>query len=1262
MRLKTLLQSCLAAVVLALAVTPAFATKMIIQATSLKNWRGPTTGVYLEIYADQAFVETTGGTTIQPGAPGSGTWYKRYPCTVTTSTDPDTAETIYSLNIPSIFLESTTNPTIGTRSARYNCYFAGPNGFRIPYQGFMNIAVPASFAHSPTTMGTWEDIAAFNTGPQRPQYDLTYYSREETNRLIAAAIVGTGGLTTLNGLGGAIQTFGNDTNVTIVSSGTTHTLTWAGTLSVDRGGIGTGTLTSNGVLYGNGTGAVTATAQGATNSILVASGGAPSFSQTPTINTSLTIGTASAQTGSLKLANSTNANLVTIQPGVTSSSYTWTLPLAQGAANSILANNGSGTLSWTTTPTLGSTTVSTLTDSALTSGRVVIAGTSGLLADDSNFLWDATNDRLSIGTTDSTNSVNLPNAGYLSGRGSVAAAQVKIASVSDQTQYTGVATSTTVDAITLGSSVPVAHVYTDGGATALKPLAPDNQIRAAGIRVGFGTAGAYNDSSSSNIFHFSAQASNIGSANTVAGFFEAQALGSAANVWAINPVAYVNVGGTTTASAIMLEGNFGALGVSPNQAAYGIVLASNVDALTPAGTVKSFFQMQANTATSGAVNGIVFSDGTGQAVTNAQIYAQGTTATYAGLYTLSTYATGFDFAQSTFSSGSQIRLANGGAASSGIRAQNNANSASFNVARMTTGDYLEYGDGNSGLTGIRFLASAGSSETLRMLGGSSGLPGNAGFNQSTPTAQIHETAIGKRAVTGTDCQATAGAPGVSCTGSTFTTELAPGSTVLLSTEPSTPYTVKTITSDTALVLTQNVATNTPPTGTTILSDYRPLLVEAASGQDWLEVTNQHVLKITGDSTYSDLRGMISLVALNNSAKRLTLGINDASSYAYISSFQESVGWKPLFLQAGAAGTAVGGVVIGTASPSSAGAMLKVEGAQTNPGANNVGSEFNNFSTSNAYYQKVSAQYLSAGAWYGPNIGLYSRPLDATDTAGEAVLNVPIAAFGGKNFFGPDVSQVSTAPANVFTAVVDIYGVPTDTITLGTDTAQIVNTLNTVAGVNTTWNTVNAPDWLQPGDAVWFASEPATAYEIATVSSNTAATLTSTVVSSQTGEARKDPYLLRLRNSAGSERLRVESNGKMVLGGVSTEGVKTKTLTEGAATSFVQVGVPQGSNVAGYVEYTCYADDGTDFQARTGIIPFSIVNKAGTETVTVGTVTTATEVVAVSSGTLTLAITGDTTPTDGVNLQANATSSLAQTTLAIKYYVRITSGAAKLTPQ
>lgn len=58
------------------------------------------------------------------------------------------------------------------------------------------------------------------------------------------------------------------------------------------------------------------------------------------------LGGAGATTGSLLWYNSTNTNTVNLQSGVTTSSYTLTLPTAQGAAKSFLQNDGSGNLSW----------------------------------------------------------------------------------------------------------------------------------------------------------------------------------------------------------------------------------------------------------------------------------------------------------------------------------------------------------------------------------------------------------------------------------------------------------------------------------------------------------------------------------------------------------------------------------------------------------------------------------------------------------------------------------------------------------------------------------------------------------------------------------------------------------------------------------------------------------------------------------------------------------------------------------------------------
>jgi hypothetical protein len=73
-----------------------------------------------------------------------------------------------------------------------------------------------------------------------------------------------------------VQAITNDTNVTGSIATQTLTLSWTGTLAVSRGGIGVGTLASNGVLYGNGTGAVQALAVNstATNKFLTQSSSA----------------------------------------------------------------------------------------------------------------------------------------------------------------------------------------------------------------------------------------------------------------------------------------------------------------------------------------------------------------------------------------------------------------------------------------------------------------------------------------------------------------------------------------------------------------------------------------------------------------------------------------------------------------------------------------------------------------------------------------------------------------------------------------------------------------------------------------------------------------------------------------------------------------------------------------------------------------------------------------------------------------------------
>jgi trimeric autotransporter adhesin len=64
------------------------------------------------------------------------------------------------------------------------------------------------------------------------------------------------------------------------------------------------------------------------------------------------LGGAAASTGSILFYSAATPNTVNIQAGATSSNYTLTLPTSQGAPNTVLTNDGIGTLSWNTVASL----------------------------------------------------------------------------------------------------------------------------------------------------------------------------------------------------------------------------------------------------------------------------------------------------------------------------------------------------------------------------------------------------------------------------------------------------------------------------------------------------------------------------------------------------------------------------------------------------------------------------------------------------------------------------------------------------------------------------------------------------------------------------------------------------------------------------------------------------------------------------------------------------------------------------------------------
>ncbi len=206
------------------------------------------------------------------------------------------------------------------------------------------------------------------------------------------------GITDLNGLTGASQTFVNDTNVTMVSSGTTHTLTWASQLSVARGGTGAATLT--GVLIGNGTSAVTGvtTSAGIFAAISDESGsGALLGGTAPTItggtHTAITsLGIRSTGSGAFDLTLANTENL--------SAGRTLTLKVNDAARTMDLGGNltlggafttvGSSALSFTVSggTSLGLPTSGNLiTGSSLAANQLAYASTSSNVTSSSALTW-----------------------------------------------------------------------------------------------------------------------------------------------------------------------------------------------------------------------------------------------------------------------------------------------------------------------------------------------------------------------------------------------------------------------------------------------------------------------------------------------------------------------------------------------------------------------------------------------------------------------------------------------------------------------------------------------------------------------------------------------------------------------------------------------------------------------------------------------------------------------------------------------------------
>jgi hypothetical protein len=257
-----------------------------------------------------------------------------------------TAVTSVSGTAGSVTVTGTTTPVISLTAAygdsvnpyaskTANFVLAAPNGSAgVPvFRALATADLPAApsvtnalvlKADTGTTEGT--DLYTFNGGTAK------------TLNIVGGTgitIAKVAGQWTINGSASGVTTISFGTTGLTPSTGTAGAVTVAGTLVVGNGGTGATTFTANGVLLGNTTSAITATAAGTADQVLriPGAGGAPAFG-------AIDVSKAAAVTGILAVANGGN--------GTSDGSVTGTgaLTITAGGTNTNinLVPNGTGTV------------------------------------------------------------------------------------------------------------------------------------------------------------------------------------------------------------------------------------------------------------------------------------------------------------------------------------------------------------------------------------------------------------------------------------------------------------------------------------------------------------------------------------------------------------------------------------------------------------------------------------------------------------------------------------------------------------------------------------------------------------------------------------------------------------------------------------------------------------------------------------------------------------------------------------------------------